>query len=291
MLFDRFIFVIYLLFTYSWFLLGMHYDTEIRFVSLVSMICSLSCVVVISMCQIQKLFMSNRSSSADRWSTILWSMVHLVLSSLMLLDGLEYINPMVVFALSGVVLSIVVITVGTCSYHVIMRNSHSWTPHIHLTCISFWAVMQYVSLRFPQAPMTWMTTPPVICMAIVRIFEWYEDRILNKKEAVVWFACCLIHILYDTGVIPQTLLYWGMASTVSAMCILMGHQVDLLLFITVPILVLPLAIYVCVEFLTGFKCVENLSDIIKMYEDMVQEPTIEHIPLELPEEQYWEERL
>lgn len=291
MLFDRFIFVVYTLFSYSWFLLGMYYHSDIRFVSLVSMICSFGCVIIIVMCQLQKIFLSDHTSSSDRWSTVLWSVVHLVLSMLMLLDGLEIINPLLIFGLAGVVLTIVVVIVGSCSCHVILRNSHSWTPHIQLTCVSFWVVMQYMSLRFPQAPMTWMTTPPVACMALVRAFEWCEDRVPDKKEGVLWATCCLIHILYDTGDLPKTILYWGMVVAVSTMCIMTRHHRDLLLFITVPFIAVPIGVYMCVGRCIGLRYVETASIIVKMYEDMVHEPDIEHTPLDTPSELDWDERL
>ena len=291
MLFDRFIFVLYTLSAYSWFLLGMHYDSPWRFIPLLSMILSLFCIIIIALFQIQKLFLQQRSSSADRWSTVLWSIVHVALCMLMLLDGLEYINPLLVFALSGVVLSLVVLTVGSCSCHVILRNSHSWTPHIHLTCISFWVVMHFVTLRFPESPMEWMTTPPVLCMTMIRGFEWLEDRHANLKEGCLWVFCCMFHILYDPHQLPRIVLYWGMVTTVSVMCILTKHHKELLLFISVPFICVPIVLYLVVSMCIGIKYADSVSIILGIYEDILNEPDIEPEPLDTASDIDWEERL
>lgn len=292
MLFDRFIFVLYILSSYAWFLLGMHYHSDAKCIPLISMLLSLSCVIIISLFEIQKLFLQEKIvSSADRWSTILWSIVHIILCLLMLLDGLEYINPMLVFALAGLVLSIVVMTVMTCSCHVILRNSHSWTPHIHLTCISFWVVMQYISIRFPDAPMEWMTTPPIVCMTIIRVFEWSQDRYMDIFEAILWILCCVFHICYDTGQLPRLSLYWTMVVAVFVMGLLTKHHTDLLLFVTIPIIALPILMYLCVARLTGLQYSEAVERILEKYEEMMKEPDIDLIPLDVPEDDDWDERI
>ena len=137
MLFERFVFVLYLLFMYAWFLLGTLYDTDWRFVPLFAIHSTLVSVIVVTLFQLQRIVKHDVDSHADRWSTVAWSAVHIFIPALFMMDGLEWVNVMVVLAIAGFGLTMMIFVVGVCSCYVIILNGRDWAPHIHLTCITF----------------------------------------------------------------------------------------------------------------------------------------------------------
>jgi len=272
MLFDRFIFVLYVLFTYSWFLLGESYKSPLRFVPIVSMICSLFAVMIVSMFQLQTYFSRMRHvSSADRWSTIMWSGVHVLMAVHFVLDGVEVVNTLVIFGLIGLLLTAIIVSVSVCSCYVIIRNSSSWCAHIHLTCICVWVAVQYMAIRIPEVPIGFMTTLPVVCMGCVRVFEWVESNSFDWKESLMWVICIVLHALRDLEWIPTLTLQWGMVITVMLMVVTSQHILSLFILVAAPFMVFPVMIYVLGVRCTGEHLRVSLTRIIKTYEEFVFE--------------------
>jgi len=122
MLFDRFIFVLYILFHYTWFLLGTLYKMPLRYFSVVSLALSLLSIVIVSFFQLQSVLYRQRLDTSDKWSGISWSTVHLVICGIFIIDGLEWANPLVIFGIAGLLMSVIIIIVGGCACFVIMQN-------------------------------------------------------------------------------------------------------------------------------------------------------------------------
>ena len=112
MLFRKFVFVLYVLFCDAWFLLGSYYGTSYRFVPLVSMFASLSSICVITLFQLQAMFARERLTDDEKWSTVLWSCLHMFISLLFFVDGLEWANLFVVFCMAGLTMTLVIFIVA-----------------------------------------------------------------------------------------------------------------------------------------------------------------------------------
>ena len=122
MLFDRFVFVLYLLFCYNWFLLGYLYDSPIKYTPIILLTLSLTIVCFITLLQLQMIIHQKRFKQNEKWATIAWSVVHIILCLLLMVDGLEIANIIVVGMMAGMLLTAVIVVVGTCSCYVIMLN-------------------------------------------------------------------------------------------------------------------------------------------------------------------------
>ena len=222
MLFERFVFVLYLLFVYAWFLLGALYDSEYRYVPLLSMLLTLLSVTVVTMFQLQRIVKRSVMEQADRWSTLAWSLVHMCMSILFLLDSLEWVNVLVVLSVAGLGLTVMIMVVGVCSCYVIILNGRDWAPHIHLTCICFWVLVQYMSVRLPLDGLQYVTTVPVVAMAALRVYEHVEDGVdrWSALEICLWCACIVFHIFLDVGLWSARTFYWCLLAVVCVMSVL-----------------------------------------------------------------------
>ena len=197
MLFDRFVFVLYLLFCYNWFLLGYLYDSPIKYTPIILLTLSLTSICFITLLQLQLIIHHKRFKQNEKWATIAWSVVHIIICLLLMVDGLEIANIIVVGMMAGMLLTTVIVVVGTCSCYVIMLNGLEWYSHLHLTCICFWILVQFMSIRLPVIELSYTTTIPIVAMAILRGAEsitgdctWYF-----MGECCMWCLCIILHIV------------------------------------------------------------------------------------------------
>lgn len=271
MLFRKFVFVLYVLFCDAWFLLGSYYGTSYRFVPLVSMFASLSSICVITLFQLQAMFARERLTDDEKWSTVLWSCLHMFISLLFFVDGLEWANLFVVFCMAGLTMTLVIFIVGTCSCHVIIHNGKTWYPHVHLTCVAFWTLIQFMALRTPAQV---VTTVPIACMALTRLIEHADYKTLTNKETVgefiLWFVCIVVHILRDVGSVGPQAFYWGGAVVIFILCLCSSHAHKLFLVVILPLLVLPFCIYIAAVRCMRGNTKEALQHIARLYEDVVR---------------------
>lgn len=289
MLFDRFVFVLYVLLNYAWFLLGSVYFTEWRYLPLISMSFSLLSVIVVTLLQLQKLFKMNQLNQSDRWSTVLWSTVHITICILFMLDGFEWLNIMVILCVAGLLLTALIVAVGICSCYVIMLDSSDWSPHVHLTCLCFWVIVQYMSVRLPMDDLSYVTTVPVIAMAVTRLSEHIEFGLdcWAIGEFGLWCIAVLLHILLDVGLWSQEQFLWCLLASVCVMICMSKHVRKVVLLAILPFMMLPLGIYTCFMYTQGYRSLQIGEDIMKWYDELTAPPPME--PFEVhSEDEDWE---
>jgi len=285
MLFDRFIFVLYILFHYSWFLLGTLYQMPLRYFPIISLALSLLSVVIVSFFQLQSILHKRMLDASDKWSGISWAVVHLAICVIFIVDGLEWTNPLVVFGIAGLLMSTVIIVVGGCACFVIMQNGNDWHAHIHLTCVSFWVIIQYMTLRLPE--MVCVTLIPIALMTLVRLTE--SD--ITKKEIVAWFICLLLHVFYDVRMFSRELFFWSVAAVIMVMVLKEIKQIILMAML--PFGVIFALLYVCFLILRGNPVQVPLQNIGHIYNDYVApDDSLIILPFERDDiEEDWDERL
>ena len=302
MLFQKFIFVLYILFCYAWFLLGTLYETDYRFIPIVSMITSLSSISIITLFQLQSMFAQHRISDNDKWSTLSWSAFHIFIGMLFIIDGLEWANVVVIFCIAGLAMTFVIFVVGTCSCHVIINNGKTWYPHVHLTCVGFWTLIQYMFIRTPTTAVYAITSipitsVPIVCMAITRAAEHLEDIEIDKRQSIgegfLWCVCIFIHVLRDLNIIDPKFFYWGSALSILVLCFISTYAKELTLVIILPLLLLPFAIYISIVKCLNGKIDHAITEIKTLYKDiMITNADLIMIPFEEEfNEEDWSEKL
>ncbi len=295
MLFERFVFVMYILFSYSWFLLGTIYDTSFRYVPIIALILSLCSIIVVTLFQLQKITRRELLSESDRWSTIVWCIVHIILSICLIADAFELTNVLVIVCIMAIVITIALTTVAICACYVIMLDSDDYRPHVHLSCICFWMSIQYMALRLPIVEFKYVTTIPVVLMWILRLSKHFEDGILYKDSIVenfLFLIITLLHLFSNIGILNAPMFYWGIVTTVCAI-IFIGHHVrELLTVIILPIFLLILVIYLCINRLRGISTYRNIKKITDIYDEMTSVELELNLPFEEDENEYdWTEPL
>jgi len=291
MLFDRFVFVLYILFSYSWFLLGTVYDTPVRFVPIVGMCLSLMSICAVTFFQLQRLVRRDWLSESERWTTLVWSVVHLVICVLLLADGFEWVNVLIIFVMAGLFITVVIATVAICACFVIIQDSTDWCAHVHLTCICFWVLIQYMTLRLPIADLQYVTTIPVVLMTLLRVVEHLEEKWSWPAvlECVLFVVAIGLHVCLDTGLIAPPVFYWATTATVCIMIVLSHHLVELLVVIVLPFAVVGLGCYVVLWRLRGIPTRNSLTDLMHLYDEMTAEELV--LTLDGSDDEDWEERL
>ena len=275
MLFDRFVFVLYILIHYAWFLLGTIYHIPMRYCSIISLTCSLIAVLVISLFQLQKIIDQKQTIVSDKWSTIAWTCVHLAICCICILDGLEWVNPIVIFGISGVLMSIVIIVVGICACFVIMQDGTDWHAHIQLTCVSFWFIIQFMILRLSNIEFRFVTVVPIALMTITRLSEQY----VYKTELCAWFVCCLLHVLYDVRILNSEIFLW---SCVGIVTLLVSMELKSVFLLTIlPVFLTLTTLYIVFRVLCGTNVHTSLSDLRTIYNDyIVPDDSLSMLPFE-----------
>lgn len=284
MLFDRFVFVVYLLFHYTCFLIGLLYKSSFASWPLLAMSVSLLSIVVVSLYQLQKLVKMSVVGQSDRWSTILWSGIHILLSFLFFCENIQAANILIVLCFSGLILSVIICIVAVCSCYVIIQNSRDWTPHVHLTCVTFWVVVQYMSVQLPMDEISYVTTVPVVAMAGLRVLEHIEDGVDVRSvlEWVLWALCIFFHVCLDFGWWTPYTFYWLLFNFLVFMVLLSGHWRDVCTVVMLPYLLCGLAVYTLYRYSQGYRSNDISSEITKMYEKLTAAPPLE--PFEIGEE-------
>lgn len=286
MLFDRFIFVLYILLGYVWFLLGSLYETPFRYIAIISMAISLITIVIISICQLQVILKQAVLKTHDKWSTIAWSSVHILLCTMLVADGLEWANPVVIFGLCGLLMTLTISVVGGCACFVIINNGDDWHAHIHLICILFWVMVQYMNVRLPAVGFHFVTALPIALMMCVRFVEQP-----GTGQMILWVIALVFHILRDTGDMSQETFYWCLTSVVVLMSVI--HWKNIMIISCLPMALLPVTLYVVFKKCCGVSVQDSIGSITKLYNEIM---TQDLEPMVLPfdeeySEQDWDERL
>jgi len=280
MLLNRFVFVLYLLLGYTWFLLGTYFDSDIRFVSIVSMMLTLVCMIIVCLLQLQLLLRRDPMRIHEKWSTIAWAVQHIVLCTIFCLEGLEWINVVVVMGLCGLLMTATIGVVGGCACFVIMQNGDDWHAHVHLTCITFWVMVQYMSLCFPSDGVFIVTSIPVILMGCIRLFEH-----VSVPQLLLWFACIFLHVLCDCGVLARPVFLWALATVVVCICSLYGRT--MLTLAIIPLAFIPTVVFVLLRMCCGVEASKSVTEVVRLYNEL----TVRDLePIVLPmDEEYAEE--
>lgn len=282
MLFDRFIFVLYILFCYNWFLLGYLYSTWVAYIPIISLLCTMLSICIISLLQLQTVVRQDLLKQHEKWETITWSCVNMFFSILILSDALELANIIVIGLLTGILLTCIIVVVGTCACYVIMLNGKEWSAHVHLTCISFWVMTQYMTIRLPSNELNYVSTVPVCLMFILRMVELFEDKTKCYsmiKEALVWTICILLHILCETGHMSPIVFFWG--TTISSLFLIIFNKYtkSIILAFTLPFVSSGIAVYMIWKRLNGMSTTKTFESITSMYDEWTKEP--ERIPFDI----------
>lgn len=292
MIFDRFIFILYLLFSYNWFLLGYEYESPVKYMPIVLMALSLAISGVIAIFQLQIVIKQKVVAPHERWGGMLWSMVHISICLLILSDALELANILVIGMISGLLLTGVIVTVGTCSCYVIMLNGVEWYSHLHLTCITFWILVQFMDVRLPSTEIHYTTSVAISSMAFLRGAEIYFHKIETPVliELVLWITCVVLHIVYDTGGMDKITFFWGTSLTISALIIFNRYTFAAITIVSLPFITFPIILYFIVQCRRGTPFEQSFENLEKTYDSWMAEP--ETIPFEIDEiEEDWDSTL
>jgi len=292
MLFDRFVFILYILFCYNWFLLGYLYNIWPAICPMLTMIMSLATVSVVTMLQLQTIMRETPFKQHEKWATVAWSTVHIILSSLIIADSFEAANILVIGLMIGLLLTGVIVVVGTCACYVIMLNGKEWYAHVHMTCISFWVMAQFWSIRLPSEELNYLGTAPIIMMAILRIVSTIEDGLDSRfcAEIVAWIVCIALHLICDQGGLQKETFFWGTCITVTVLILLNKHAKAIAFMFALPFVTLALGIYFLLARKRGQSFQTMLENARRAYEVYTQEPDLLPFDVEFDPEDF-DERL
>ena len=285
MLFDRFVFVLYLLFCYNWFLLGSQYELSLKYIPIISLLGTLACICVITLLQLQTVVRQDAIKQHEKWETIVWSVIHMLFCILIVADGLEAANIVVIGLIVGILLTGIIVVVGTCACYVIVENGREWTAHVHLTCISFWVMAQYMSFRLPSDDFDYVTTVPVVLMALLRMLDLCEDnervfRIL--LEALIWIICIILHIVCH----DHLTFFWGTFVTVTFLIIFNRYFYAALFMAALPFVSVVVLLYLIVKMPTGSSFERTLGSITQMYDEWTAEPELLRFEVRFEEDNF-----
>lgn len=291
MLFDRFVFILYLLLHYSVFLLLLEYYSELAWIPLLNNFVTLISVVIVTLFQMQTLIRRQRLSSSDKWSTISWSAVHLCITMLLILDYFEMANFMVILCVFGLLLTANIFVVGICSCYVIILNGRSWYAHVHLTCISFWIFVQFINQRvhetWDRGELSYAILIPIISMCILRFWEMGPREFV--KEIILWVICIGAHILNQQMILSNLRFFWAIIGSIFLMFVISGEWRQVCLLASLPTGITLIFLYSCCwrpnYNQLGALIMKKYDDIFENGDDLIT------IPLEDPDDDDWDQRL
>lgn len=289
MLFDRFVFILYILFNYNWLLLGIIYDSKAQIIPIIAIICSLVSVIIVTLFQLQTVIQRSKLNEDDQWSTITWSVVHIFLSILFLFDILELMNTLAMFLIAGVFITFVTSTVFVMSCRIIANSSDVWIPHVHLTCVCFWVLVNYLYVSLPTT-IPYLTVIPVILMLILRLYENSNSFQSIFMEGILFAIAIALHICFETNMISVEHFYQLTAITLVLMILVTRQFKSVLVIFSLPFILISFGLYfiVCLILWHQPPTVRYLT--VK-YNDFVR---IEELVLTLDgsdNEEDWNERL
>jgi hypothetical protein len=267
MLFDRFVLVLYVMFNYSWLLLGVFYDSPIRILPLTSLLFSMLSVIIVSLFQLQTIVQQQVGDEDDRWSTISWASVHLCLCTLFLIDTLELANTLAIFLVAGIFITFTTFAVMIMSCKIIANGSNVWIPHVHLTCVCFWILVNYLYASLP-INLPFMTFVPVVLMFVLRL---YEQNLLIYKcmESLLFFIALVIHISFDLKLITAEHFYLLIVIIISIMTVVSREFKSIFTIFSLPFLLCGLFIYSFFAMLSGQT--PTIQQLTEKYNDFVNE--------------------
>jgi hypothetical protein len=267
MLFDRFIFILFILVNYSWLLLGIVYNSPARILPILTIIFSLLSVIIVTLFQLQIIVQQKKLDFDGKCSTISWSAIHIFICIFFLLDILEYVNILVIFGILGIFLTVVSLTVLTMSCQVIASSSDAWIPHVHLTCICFWVIINYLYVSLPII-MPFMTVLPVVLMLILRFYEYRIELKSICIESVFFLIAIALHIFLDMEQLSAEHFYQMTAVTVVLIIIVLNEFKAITILFTLPFFMIGFIFYYigCSIFYDKQPTVESLRE---KYNDFV----------------------
>lgn len=288
MLFDRFVFVLYILLNYSWLLLGIIYESRARIIPVSSIIFSLLSVIVVTLFQLQTIVQRHKLDYDGKWSTISWSAGHLIICIFFLVDILELVDILVIFGILGLFLTFLSFAVLILSCKVIAIGSDVWIPHVHLTCICFWVLVNYLYVSLPTN-LPFMTVLPVMLIFVLRLYEnRREARLHICIESTLFLIAIALHFCLDLGKISAEHFYQMIA--IILMILIAREFKSILILFALPFILISFTIYCLGCFILNKKqpTVEYLTE---RYNSFVE---IDDLVLSLDGteiEENWDERL
>lgn len=267
MLFDRFVLVLYVMFNYSWLLLGVFYDSPIRILPLTSLLFSMLSVIIVSLFQLQTIVQQQVGNEDDRWSTISWASVHLCLCTLFFIDTLEFANTLAIFLIAGIFITFTTFVVMVMSCKIIANGSNVWIPHVHLTCVCFWILVNYLYASLP-INLPFMTFVPVVLMFVLRL---YEQNPLRYKcmESLLFIIAIVLHICFDLKQITAEHFYQLVVIIIIIMIIVSGELKRIFTIFSLPFLLCGLFIYSFFAMLSGQT--PTIQQLTERYNEFVNE--------------------
>lgn len=286
MLFDRFVFVLYLLLCYNWFLIGHVYDVWLKYVILVLIILSLLSIIFISIFEMQTIFKKDGLKGHQKWATIAWATVHIILAVLIFADSIQAANILAIGMLIALLLTVVIIIVATCACYVIILNGNEWYSHVHMTCISFWVMAQFWSIRLPSEELKYLATMPVVMMALLRFINQFKYvwRMADLAEMAAWSLCIILHIFCDYELVQKTPFLWATVITVTILIVLNRHTSSVIVLAVLPFVTIGILLYLMTMRDHGDTFNDTIQKAKLAYEQYVEEP--ERLPFEQEEEDF-----
>lgn len=267
MLFDRFVLVLYVMFNYSWLLLGVFYDSPIRILPLTSLLFSMLSVIIVSLFQLQTIVQQQVGNEDDRWSTISWASVHLCLCTLFFIDTLEFANTLAIFLIAGIFITFTTFVVMVMSCKIIANGSNVWIPHVHLTCVCFWILVNYLYASLP-INLPFMTFVPVVLMFVLRLYE-QNPLIYKCMESLLFIIAIVLHICFDLKQITAEHFYQLVVIIIIIMIIVSGELKRIFTIFSLPFLLCGLFIYSLFAMLSGQT--PTIQQLTERYNEFVNE--------------------
>lgn len=257
------------------------YDSPIKDLPVWSMLLSMGVVCIITLFQLQTVIHEKQFKQHEKWATIAWASIQILLCILFITDGLEAANIIFIGLVAGIILSIVIVVVGTCACYVIMLNGNQWYPHIHLTCICFWTVIQYMSIRLPSDELHYMTTVPVVLMCVLRATDWSEIGCNRTAigELFIWCICIVLHLFCDNDGMTKLTFLWGASLSVTALIMVNRYASSIIVMALLPVFFCVSVVYILRGLLHHKKYQTSFNEVCSMYDKWTAEP--ENIPLDL----------
>jgi hypothetical protein len=289
MLFDRFIFILYILLNYSWLLLGIIYESAARIIPVSSIIFSLLSVIIVTLFQLQTIVQRHKLDYDGKWSTISWSVVHIIICIFFLVDILELVNILVVFGILGLFLTFVSFAVLILSCKVIASGSDAWIPHVHLTCICFWVLVNYLYVSLPTN-LPFMTVLPVVLILVLRLYE--NSRSLKQIciETTLFLIVIALHICLDLKQISAEHFYQMIAIIIALMIFMARESKSIIILLGLPFILSGFVFY-CIGCFILNKEQPSVESLTEKYNRFVE---IDDLVLSLDGseiEENWDEKL
>lgn len=257
-------------------MIGHFYESDLGYISIISLGMTLLSISFISLLQLQTIFRQDALKQHEQWETITWSTVHICFCILLLLDWIEMVNIIVIGLITGLIITLMIMVVGTCACYVIILNGKDWSSHVHLTCISFWIMAQYMQVRLPNEHLNYVTTVPVCLMAGLRLVELCEHRGTRLKyimlEMSAWVTCIILHILCDTEQLSKISFLWGTFITIVVIVIINKEYHTFAFMTALPLINLFLMFYIGILWPSQGSFETTLQYLTKLYEKWTYTP-------------------